>query len=72
MRQLGGAFGVAVIAAVFTGTGTYASASSFVDGFGPALGSSACLAFAGACAGLTLPRRRRQSRPSAAVARAGG
>lgn len=57
MRQLGGAFGVAVLVAVFVGTGSYASARAFVDGFGPALGASAGLALAAGIAGLTLPRR---------------
>jgi predicted MFS family arabinose efflux permease len=58
LRQLGGAFGVAVLVAVFAGTGSYASPSAFVDGFGPAFGASTGLAFAAAIAGLTLPRRR--------------
>jgi hypothetical protein len=35
LRQLGGVFGVAVVAAVFTGTGSYAPAQAFSDGFHP-------------------------------------
>jgi EmrB/QacA subfamily drug resistance transporter len=58
MRQLGGAFGVAVLVAVFAGTGGYASAEAFSDGFGPALGTGAALSLAGGVAGLALPRRR--------------
>ncbi|HEX6445605.1 MAG TPA: DHA2 family efflux MFS transporter permease subunit [Streptosporangiales bacterium] len=58
LRQLGGAFGVAVLVAVFAGAGSYASAPAFVDGVGPALYASAGLALAAAVAGLTLPGRR--------------
>jgi EmrB/QacA subfamily drug resistance transporter len=65
LRQLGGAFGVAVLVAVFTGAGSYASAPAFVDGFAPALGASAGLAFAGVLAGITLPRRRPEPVPAA-------
>jgi EmrB/QacA subfamily drug resistance transporter len=55
MRQLGGAFGVAIIAAVFAGAGGYASAQAFSDGFGAAMGVAAALSLAGAIAGLALP-----------------
>jgi EmrB/QacA subfamily drug resistance transporter len=58
VRQLGGAFGVALLVTVFTGTGSYASAPAFVHGFGPALAASAGLALAAAVAGLAAPRRR--------------
>lgn len=61
MRQLGGAFGVAVLVAVFAGSGGYGSAAEFVDGVGPALGASAGLALAAGVAGLALPRRGRAS-----------
>ncbi len=47
MRQLGGAFGVAILAAVFTSAGSYASAGAFSDGFAPALAAAAGLALAG-------------------------
>jgi EmrB/QacA subfamily drug resistance transporter len=57
VRQLGGAFGVAVLVTVFTGTGSYASAAAFTRGFGPALAASAGLALAAAIAGLAAPRR---------------
>jgi EmrB/QacA subfamily drug resistance transporter len=58
MRQLGGAFGVAILVAVFAGTGSYASAQAFTNGFAPALGVSAVLSFSGAIAVLALPTRR--------------
>jgi len=59
MRELGGVFGIAVAVAVFAGAGSYASASSFTDGFAPAIGVAAALSLAGALAGLALPSRRR-------------
>jgi EmrB/QacA subfamily drug resistance transporter len=58
-RQLGGAFGVAILGAVFAATGGYASARAFSDGFAPALGVSAVLALAGVAAGIALPGKRR-------------
>ncbi|MHB8233100.1 MAG: DHA2 family efflux MFS transporter permease subunit [Solirubrobacteraceae bacterium] len=58
MRELGGVFGIAVVVAVFAATGGYASAQAFTDGFGPAIGVCAGLAFAGALAALALPSRR--------------
>jgi hypothetical protein len=35
MRQLGGAFGLAVLVAVFAGAGSYASPPAFTDGSSP-------------------------------------
>jgi EmrB/QacA subfamily drug resistance transporter len=58
MRQLGGAFGVAILVAVFAATGDYASAQAFTNGFAPALGVSAALSLSGAIAVLALPTRR--------------
>jgi hypothetical protein len=57
MRQLGGAFGVAVIGAVFAATGGYGSAEAFSDGYQAALGVCAGLSFAAACVGLALHAR---------------
>jgi EmrB/QacA subfamily drug resistance transporter len=59
MRELGGVFGLAVAVAVFAGTGGYASAQAFVDGFAPAIGVAAGLAALGAVVALGLPARRR-------------
>jgi EmrB/QacA subfamily drug resistance transporter len=58
MRQLGGAFGVAALVAVFAAVGSYASARTFSNGFAPAIGVAASLSLAGTVAGLVLPRRR--------------
>jgi EmrB/QacA subfamily drug resistance transporter len=58
MRQLGGAFGVAIMAAAFSASGTYASAAEFTAGFRPALGVATGLALLGVLAGALLPGRR--------------
>jgi EmrB/QacA subfamily drug resistance transporter len=68
VRQLGGAFGIAILVAVFAGAGSYVSAQAFSDGFAAAIGVSAGLSLAGAVAGLALPAKRRAIR--AAPARA--
>ena len=62
-RQLGGVFGVAIGAAVFTGAGSYASAAAFGDGFGPALGVAAAFSLLGAASAAALPDA--PARPSA-------
>jgi len=61
MRQLGGAFGVAILAAVFAAAGGYTSAAAFSAGFAPAIAAAAGLALAGALAALALPGRPRQA-----------
>jgi EmrB/QacA subfamily drug resistance transporter len=58
MRQLGGAFGVAILVVGFAGTGSYASSETFTDGFTAALLTGAVLAAAGVLAGSLIPRRR--------------
>ena len=67
MRQLGGVFGLAIAAAVFTGAGSYASPSAFADGFVPALTVSAGLSAVGALVATLLPRRTPQMEVSAQV-----
>jgi EmrB/QacA subfamily drug resistance transporter len=69
MRQLGGAFGVAALVAVFAAVGSYASARTFSNGFAPAIGVAAGLSLGGTVAGLVLPRRRpvAESAPSQAA-----
>ncbi|MDT4956303.1 MAG: hypothetical protein QOD31_102 [Pseudonocardiales bacterium] len=63
-RQLGGVFGVAILAAVFAANGSYANPEAFRDGVGPALGVAAGLSALGAIAG-TLVRRRAAEAPMA-------
>jgi EmrB/QacA subfamily drug resistance transporter len=58
LRQLGGTFGIAILAAVFAAAGGYASAQAFSDGFAAATGVAAAMSLAGAAAGLAIPRRR--------------
>ncbi len=58
MRQLGAAFGVAILVAVFAGAGSYHSPQAFSDGFTPAIAVAAGLSLAGAIAGLAIPRPR--------------
>jgi sugar phosphate permease len=72
LRQLGGAFGVAALVAVFSADGSYASAGAFSDGFAPAMGVAAALSLAGAVAGLALPRRRREAASAPPAGRAAG
>lgn len=57
LRQLGAAFGIAVLVVEFSRVGGYESVSAFSDGFSGAIGLSAALSVAGAVAGLGLPRR---------------
>lgn len=62
-RQLGGTFGIAILAAVFAGSGSYASPHAFSDGFVPAMGMAAGLSTAAALAGLRTPGRRSAEPP---------
>jgi EmrB/QacA subfamily drug resistance transporter len=57
MRQLGGAFGIAVGGAAFASAGGYLPRQAFSDGFTAALALAAGLALAGVAAALTLPAR---------------
>jgi len=66
MRQLGGAFGVAILAAVFAAAGGYTSAAAFSAGFAPAIAAASGLALAGALAGLALPGRPGQAQDAPA------
>jgi EmrB/QacA subfamily drug resistance transporter len=59
IRELGGVFGVAVLASVFTSYGGYESGQSFVDGLGPAVYVGAAIVALGALAALLIPRRSR-------------
>jgi EmrB/QacA subfamily drug resistance transporter len=70
MRQLGGAFGVAIAAAVFAAAGRYTSPAAFSAGFAPAIAAAAGLALAGALTSLALPGRpgRTQDAPAELVA----
>jgi EmrB/QacA subfamily drug resistance transporter len=57
IREVGGVFGVAVLASVFTGAGGYASPQAFVNGLIPALWVGVAVLAAGAFVVLVLPFR---------------
>src|SRR6478735_11170691 len=60
IRELGGVFGVAVLAAVFSAHGGYQSGQAFVDGLQPALYVGAAVLAAGAVAALLVPGKARE------------
>jgi EmrB/QacA subfamily drug resistance transporter len=57
-RELGGALGVAVLAAIFAGRGGYDTGQTFVDGLKPALWAGTALVAVGAGAALLIAGRR--------------
>ena len=59
IRELGGVFGVAVLASVFSSYGGYESGQAFVDGLVPAVWVGAAVVALGAVAALFIPRKRR-------------
>jgi predicted MFS family arabinose efflux permease len=61
MRQLGGAFGVAILGAVFAAAGGYTTPAAFSNGFTAAFAVAAGFALAGAAAGAFLPGRGKRS-----------
>ena len=65
IRELGGVFGVAVLATLFTSYGSYASPQAFVDGLVPALWVGAGIVALGAVAALFIPRKRREAEAAA-------
>ncbi|HEY7690894.1 MAG TPA: DHA2 family efflux MFS transporter permease subunit [Gaiellaceae bacterium] len=59
IRELGGVFGVAVLASIFAHHGGYDSGASFVDGLTPAIWVGAVVVALAAVAALAIPRRAR-------------
>ena len=59
IRELGGVFGVAVLASGFTRPGVFTSPVIFVDGFRAALWVAAAFSATGVLAALAVTRRRR-------------
>jgi EmrB/QacA subfamily drug resistance transporter len=57
IRELGGVFGVAVLASVFAHAGGYATPDTFVDGMSSAVYVGAAFVAVGAVAAFLLPRR---------------
>jgi EmrB/QacA subfamily drug resistance transporter len=58
IRELGGVFGVAVLASIFTHQGGYGSAALFTDGIIPALWVGAAVVAVGALVAVLLPGRQ--------------
>src|SRR4051794_23856877 len=57
-REIGGVFGVALLASVFAANGSYLSPQTFVDGMTPALWVGAAAAGLGSIVALAIPGRR--------------
>ena len=57
IREIGGVFGVAVLASVFSANGSYASPASYIAGLVPAVWLGAAIVAAGAVAALAIPAR---------------
>jgi len=62
IRELGGVFGIAVLGAVFSAQGGYASGASFVSGMSSAVWVGGAAVAAAAAAALALPRLRKAVR----------
>jgi hypothetical protein len=69
IRELGGVFGVAVLASIFAANGSYVTAQSFVDGMIPALQIGAVVVALGAVAALALGGRVRVPAPEMVAGR---
>ena len=61
IRELGGVFGVAVLASVFSRYGGYGTGQTFVDGMTPALWIGAIVVGLGAIAAFAIPSTRRRT-----------
>ena len=68
IRELGGVFGVAVLASVFSSVGGYQTATSFTDGMTAAVYVGAAVVALGAVAAFAIPRVRREHDTKAAEA----
>ena len=65
IRELGGVFGVAVLASIFASYGGYESGQTFVDGLSPAIVVGAAVVAVGALAAFFIPRKVRRRRTEA-------
>jgi EmrB/QacA subfamily drug resistance transporter len=68
MRELGGVFGVAVLASVFSHYGGYESGQTFVDGMVPATYIGAAVVALGSVAAFAIRRSRRSEQSESQVA----
>lgn len=67
MREVGGALGIAVMTAVFTATGSYASPQAYVDGLTPSVLVGAAAVGVAALLALAVPARRAARFPAQAA-----
>jgi EmrB/QacA subfamily drug resistance transporter len=67
IRELGGVFGVAVLASIFAHYGGYLSGQDFVDGMRPAVWVGAAVVGLGAVAAFAIPSTSRAEAPEAAL-----
>ena len=63
IRELGGVFGVAVLASVFAQQGGYETGQTFVDGMNPALVIGGVVVLLGSLAAFLIPGRPKQAQP---------
>ena len=66
IREIGGVFGVAVLASVFSANGSYASPQAYVDGMVPAVWLGAAVVGVAAVVALAIPRWVASGEPRAA------
>src|SRR5262249_1633469 len=64
MREVGGVFGIAVLASIFSANGSYLSGQAFVDGMIPALRVGAVVVAIGSVVGLAMAQRVRAAAPA--------
>jgi EmrB/QacA subfamily drug resistance transporter len=64
IREVGGVFGVAVLAAIFTANGSYTSPQAYVEGLIPAVWFGAAVVAVSAVAALFIPRHVRGEVPA--------
>ena len=57
IREVGGVFGIAILAAVFADSGVYTSSAIFIDHFKHAVWAGAAFSAIGIIAAVALPRR---------------
>jgi EmrB/QacA subfamily drug resistance transporter len=72
LRELGGVFGVAVLATIFVTYGSYATPHSFVNGIHPALWVGTAIVGSSIVAALLLPRQRRPEQAPALLEKPAG
>ncbi|MGH9096908.1 MAG: DHA2 family efflux MFS transporter permease subunit [Acidimicrobiales bacterium] len=71
-RELGGVLGIAVLGAVFSSSGSYASGAAYVSGLKPAIAVGAGVVIIGAVTAILVPGRRRARAVATELAGLGG